>query len=339
MLIPAEIALLGIKFPTLTIVAIIGFIYWLFVSWYEGRKDGFDSNRMFDLAFTSVIFAGIGFYLYTKLYNYLLIYNPTSPILDLDYELSVGLLSFILLIIPVYLYAKRWKWSAYRLLDIYVVGLSLFITFFTFGRFVVYLDFNYLSIAIVNLIIYLELLRFRGYRFRSGIIFTSYTSFLAIIGCLFLRRDGYLLIYGFLLTISIVNLVIRRKKDMSVTSLPKEFIEAIRKRLLSKDEKLRESQKLLVSEDPYMQRGRSEGNAENMDEAILEDYQKIVNDESRSIVQRLRIQIRRALSAMKIGKYGYCEVCGKSIDKARLEAYPEATTCVECSQTKSDAEN
>lgn len=36
-----------------------------------------------------------------------------------------------------------------------------------------------------------------------------------------------------------------------------------------------------------------------------------------------------ALSRIEKGTYGVCEVCGKKIAEARLEADPSATTCVE----------
>lgn len=38
--------------------------------------------------------------------------------------------------------------------------------------------------------------------------------------------------------------------------------------------------------------------------------------------------ILKALSRIEKGTYGKCEVCGKSIEKARLEADPAAVTCI-----------
>ncbi len=38
----------------------------------------------------------------------------------------------------------------------------------------------------------------------------------------------------------------------------------------------------------------------------------------------------RALQRVESGEYGTCSVCGKPIGAARLEALPEATTCVNC---------
>jgi len=55
-------------------------------------------------------------------------------------------------------------------------------------------------------------------------------------------------------------------------------------------------------------------------------------------VTKLKIQVRKALAAINLGKYGKCEICGKDIDKARLRAYPEATTCIDCATDRSQME-
>ena len=44
-------------------------------------------------------------------------------------------------------------------------------------------------------------------------------------------------------------------------------------------------------------------------------------------MERGIIQTRKALSRIKIGKYGICEDCGQMIDTDRLMIYPEATLC------------
>lgn len=46
----------------------------------------------------------------------------------------------------------------------------------------------------------------------------------------------------------------------------------------------------------------------------------------------LLAQTQRALERMDSGTYGTCEVCGKAIGKARLQAYPRATLCVQDKQ-------
>lgn len=41
-------------------------------------------------------------------------------------------------------------------------------------------------------------------------------------------------------------------------------------------------------------------------------------------------QLQRARDRVDEGSYGLCENCGKTIPKARLQAYPSATLCVDC---------
>lgn len=44
------------------------------------------------------------------------------------------------------------------------------------------------------------------------------------------------------------------------------------------------------------------------------------------------LQTERALERLDAGTYGLCESCGKPIGKARMQAFPRATLCVECKQ-------
>lgn len=46
------------------------------------------------------------------------------------------------------------------------------------------------------------------------------------------------------------------------------------------------------------------------------------------------IETRKALTKIKIGKYGICENCGKMIDTDRLAAMPTATLCVSCEKKR-----
>ncbi|GAA2444162.1 TraR/DksA family transcriptional regulator [Streptomyces macrosporus] len=43
-------------------------------------------------------------------------------------------------------------------------------------------------------------------------------------------------------------------------------------------------------------------------------------------------QTERALGRLEAGTYGVCESCGRPIGKARMQAFPRATLCVECKQ-------
>ncbi|MBL1066787.1 TraR/DksA family transcriptional regulator [Streptomyces sp. 7-21] len=43
-------------------------------------------------------------------------------------------------------------------------------------------------------------------------------------------------------------------------------------------------------------------------------------------------QTQRALARLEAGTYGLCESCGNPIGKARMQAFPRATLCVDCKQ-------
>ena len=44
------------------------------------------------------------------------------------------------------------------------------------------------------------------------------------------------------------------------------------------------------------------------------------------------VQIRRALGRIETGTYGTCATCGTTIARARLEARPIATRCIDCAK-------
>ena len=46
----------------------------------------------------------------------------------------------------------------------------------------------------------------------------------------------------------------------------------------------------------------------------------------------LLVQAGRALTRITGGTFGACESCGRAIGKARVQAFPRATLCVECKQ-------
>ncbi len=44
------------------------------------------------------------------------------------------------------------------------------------------------------------------------------------------------------------------------------------------------------------------------------------------------VQTQHALARISAGTFATCESCGRAIGKARLQAFPRATLCVECKQ-------
>ncbi len=91
--------------------------------------------------------------------------------------------------------------------------------------------------------------------------------------------------------------------------------------------KLLEKRKKEISkEDPFKDTSRVSDNAApdiEADEQFGHARTSAINKE----ISRGMIQIRKALTRVRIGKYGICEECGQMIDTDRLIAFPEATLC------------
>ncbi|UCH51812.1 MAG: TraR/DksA C4-type zinc finger protein [Chloroflexota bacterium] len=45
-------------------------------------------------------------------------------------------------------------------------------------------------------------------------------------------------------------------------------------------------------------------------------------------------EVEHALKKHEDGTYGVCDICGRSIEPARLEALPQASLCLECKSNK-----
>ncbi len=82
----------------------------------------------------------------------------------------------------------------------------------------------------------------------------------------------------------------------------------------------------ISKEDPFKDRARVLDNAAPDIEAD-EQFGHARTSALQKEVNRTMIQIKKALTRIKLGKYGICEECGKMIDTDRLMIYPEATLC------------
>jgi len=52
---------------------------------------------------------------------------------------------------------------------------------------------------------------------------------------------------------------------------------------------------------------------------------------------RLLYHVNEALRRIRKGEYGKCQICGKQIQKARLEAVPHARLCIDCKEQEEEA--
>ena len=110
---------------------------------------------------------------------------------------------------------------------------------------------------------------------------------------------------------------------------PKEVLVPVEEHLKQQEALLNKRKKEILETDPYKDKGRLNDNAA-IDADAEEQVGHMRTSALRKFVDRSLVQIRKALTRIRIGKYGICENCGGMIDTDRLMIMPEATLCVKC---------
>ena len=99
------------------------------------------------------------------------------------------------------------------------------------------------------------------------------------------------------------------------------------------EKKLVKRKEGLSREDPFADTSRVVDNAAiDTDAAEQAGHARI--DALKKETSRRLIQVHKALTRLKVGKYGTCEKCGAMIDTDRLMIKPESTTCINCEREK-----
>lgn len=112
-------------------------------------------------------------------------------------------------------------------------------------------------------------------------------------------------------------------------SIPAQLLKPIQVFLKKEQKKLEKRKKELKAEDPFSNTNRLTDNAAS-DADAAEQVGHARSEALRQGIDKRLIQIRKALTRIKLGKYGACEKCSKMIDTDRLSIYPSATFCVKC---------
>jgi RNA polymerase-binding transcription factor DksA len=104
-------------------------------------------------------------------------------------------------------------------------------------------------------------------------------------------------------------------------------IEAfLNKRLMT----LKKNEKFLKENDPFTDQHRTGNNS--IEEDVDEQIGRFESEVKISFIKKQLIQVRKALTRLKIGKYGICEKCHNMIDTDRLAVKPDTTICVNCAK-------
>ena len=111
-----------------------------------------------------------------------------------------------------------------------------------------------------------------------------------------------------------------------------EEVEEARGELQSEAQRLRDE--LIASGEALDGLMRDSGDGAGDDDAdtgtknITREHEMALAANAREMLY----QTERALERLDAGTYGLCENCGNAIGKARMQAFPRATLCVECKQ-------
>lgn len=118
-----------------------------------------------------------------------------------------------------------------------------------------------------------------------------------------------------------------------IIRFPSKLLLPVREFLQQRLESLERRKKEISKEDPFRDTSRLVDNAAP-DSDAAEQFGHARVSAIKEQLDRAIIQTRKALTRLRIGKYGICEDCGKMIDTDRLMVYPETTLCASCQKKR-----
>ena len=120
------------------------------------------------------------------------------------------------------------------------------------------------------------------------------------------------------------------KKKKEIITIPGKLLAPIRHFLEKEIVKWKNTEKKIKKGDPF--RDSERVNHNSVEEDVDEQVGHFDTEVKVSFVNKQLVQLRKALTRIKIGKYGICEKCGKMIDTDRLAIKPETTICIDCAK-------
>lgn len=117
-----------------------------------------------------------------------------------------------------------------------------------------------------------------------------------------------------------------------MNDIPNKFIGPIKAYLENRLMELKNWQKNIKKSDPFSDQNRTRDNSTEDD--LEEQVGHFDSEVKASFVRTQIVTFRKALTRIKIGKYGICTKCKKSIDTDRLAIMPESTLCLSCEKNE-----
>ncbi len=118
----------------------------------------------------------------------------------------------------------------------------------------------------------------------------------------------------------------KSKNKNTNIQFPRNLLDPVGAFLNEQIKYLEKRKSTIEEDDPFKDTDRIVDNA-SPDTDAAEQFGHARVSAIKEQLDRKIIQTRKALTRVKIGKYGICEDCGNMIDTDRLMIYPEATLC------------
>ena len=118
------------------------------------------------------------------------------------------------------------------------------------------------------------------------------------------------------------------KIQKDIVSFPRKLLLPIKKFLEREVVKLGKRRKNIKEADPFSDDSRTTENS--LEEDVDEQIGHFDAEIKAGFVAKQIVQFRKALTRIKLGKYGQCEKCGRMIKTDRLAVRPETTVCIDC---------
>ena len=119
----------------------------------------------------------------------------------------------------------------------------------------------------------------------------------------------------------------------NIFKYPAQVLLPIKNYLKGREEKIVERKERIKGEDPFNKDDRMANNIAT-DAGAAKKFEHEKSVAVRGVLDKTLINIRKALTKIKIGKYGFCEECGEMIDTDRLSVDPAVSLCVKCANKK-----
>ena len=242
-------------------------------------------------------------------------------------------------LLTIFYFAKRFKLSRIQVIDNLSLAAIPALAIFWLGKLIV------AGITTVNLFSAVWLI-------LATLVFWQTAKKIQLAGFYFLAAGGILAVFDIVKTILVVDLLTVKIFDLAISSLiltivivilykknNRKFFEIVKmvggktlekiKRLLSRQRKTLETElATLKKDDPLITDTRTESRESGDDAYKAEGHERITV--VREELKKGLSQVKKALAAIGVGKYGKCERCGKPIEPRRLKVLPQATLCFSC---------